>query len=342
MGYKHFKYYDRIRLESWLRSKTSISFIAKELNKSRASIYREIKRGQYVHTLSDLTEELRYSAELAESKYQEHLKAKGPGLKISNDYDYAAYIEYLISKCKYSPAAALCYIRNNNLTFTTSLSKTTIYRYINDNVFLSLSNKDLPVKRNKSKKKYKKVRPCRVPKGKSIEQRPDILKRDVFGHWEMDCVVGKKKTRSVLLVLTERLSRKELIYKMPGKNKENVVNVLNDLERKCGGNFKKIFRTITCDNGVEFADSFGIEHSPNGEKRVDLYYCHPYSSCERGSNENQNKMIRRHFPKGYNFTKTTRTEIARVENWINNYPRKLFHGYSSNDIFDMCLRTVGL
>ena len=342
MGYKHFKFYDRIRLESWLRSKTSISFIAKELNKSRASIYREIKRGQYVHTLSDLTEELRYSAELAESKYQEHLKAKGPDLKISNDYSYAAYIEYMIVKCKYSPEAALNFIKNNNLTFNTSLSKSTIYRYINDNIFLALTNKDLPVKRNKSKKKYKKVRPCRLSKGKSIEQRPDILKRDSFGHWEMDCVVGKKKTRSVLLVLTERLSRKELIYKMPGKNKENVVKVLNDLELCCGDNFKKIFRTITCDNGVEFADSFGIEHSPNGDKRVDLYYCHPYSSCERGSNENQNKMIRRHFPKGYNFTKTTRTEIARVENWINNYPRKIFNGYSSNDIFDMCLRTVGL
>lgn len=342
MGYKHFTYYDRIRLESWLRSKTSISFIAKELNKSRASTYREIKRGQYVHTLSDLTEELRYSAELAESKYQEHLKSKGPGLKISNDYSYAAYIEYMIVKRKYSPEAALNHIKNNNLTFNTSLSKTTIYRYINDNIFLALTNKDLPIKRNKTKKKYKKVRPCRLSKGKSIEQRPDILKRDSFGHWEMDCVVGKKKTRSVLLVLTERLSRKELIFKMPGKNKENVVNVLNDLELCCGGNFKKIFRTITCDNGVEFADSFGIEHSPNGDKRVDLYYCHPYSSCERGSNENQNKMIRRHFPKGYNFTKTTRTEIARVENWINNYPRKMFHGYSSNDIFDLCLRTVGI
>lgn len=111
MGYKHFKYYDRIRLESWLRSKTSISFIAKELNKSRASIYREIKRGQYVHTLSDLTEELRYSAELAESKYREHLKSKGPGLKISNDYSYAAYIEYMIVKRKYSPEAALNHIK---------------------------------------------------------------------------------------------------------------------------------------------------------------------------------------------------------------------------------------
>ena len=342
MGYKHFKFYDRIRLESWLRSKTSISFIAKELNKSRASIYREIKRGQYVHTLSDLTEELRYSAELAESKYQEHLKSKGPGLKISNDYSYAAYIEYMIVKRKYSPEAALNHIKNNNITFSTTLSKTTIYRYINDNIFLALTNKDLPIKRNKSKQKYKKVRPCRVMKGKSIEQRPDILKRDAFGHWEMDCVVGKKKTRSVLLVLTERLSRKELIFKMPGKNKENVVNVLNDLELRCGDNFKRIFKTITCDNGVEFADSYGIEHSVNGEKRVDLYYCHPYSSCERGSNENQNKMIRRHFPKGFNFTKTTRTEIARVENWINSYPRKMFHGYSSNDIFDLCLRTVGI
>ena len=97
-------------------------------------------------------------------------------------------------------------------------------------------------------------------------------------------------------------------------------------ERKCGERlFRDVFKTITVDNGVEFSDAEGLEKSRrNKKKRTKVYYCHPYSSCERGSNENANRLIRRHIPKGVNFDKKSKTEIKEIETWINNYPRKIF------------------
>lgn len=341
--YKHFTKYDRIRIESWLRAGMSIKFIAGELNKNVSSVYRELKRGAYEHTLYDLTTETRYSSDLADDKYRNNLKEKGSGLKIGSDLAYCQYLEYMIHDRKYSPAAALAYADVNDLEFNTKISKTTLYRYIDQGLFLTLTNKDLYIKKNKSKRKLKRVHACSAPSGMSIEQRPPVVSaRSSFGHWEMDCVIGKRSSKNVLLVFTERLTRKELIYKIPDKTKTSVVKIIDKLQLRFGSSFSKIFKTITCDNGIEFVDSHGIQYDKSGNKRVDLYYCHPYTSCERGSNENQNRLIRKHYPKGCTFTCVTRSDIVRLENWINNYPRKLFGWRSSNDMFDAALKELGL
>lgn len=93
--------------------------------------------------------------------------------------------------------------------------------------------------------------------------------------------------------------------------------------------FTKIFQTIAVDNGSEFADYSGMERSIGGGKRTKVYYCHPYSSYERGSNENLNKIIRRWYPKGVSFANATDADIAKVENRMNNYPRGIF-GYDTS------------
>lgn len=341
-NYCHFTKYDRIRLESWLRAGMSIKFIAAELNKNPSSVYREIRRGAYEHTLYDLSTETRYSSDLADDKYRNNLREKGSGLKIGSNLDYARCIEFFIHEKKYSPAAALAYIRLN-YDFDVDISKTTLYRYIDNDLFLTLTNKDLYIKRNKNKRKHKRVHACSAPSGMSIEQRPPVVSaRSSFGHWEMDCVVGRRSSKNVLLVFTERLTRKELIYKIPDKTKTSVVKIIDRLQSRFGSSFSQIFKTITCDNGIEFVDSHGIQYDKSGNKRVDLYYCHPYTSCERGSNENQNRLIRKHYPKGCTFTRVTRSDIVKLENWINNYPRKLFGWRSSNDMFAAALKELGL
>ena len=104
---------------------------------------------------------------------------------------------------------------------------------------------------------------------------------------------------------------------------ENVVAALNGLERKYGALFSKIFRSITVDNGSEFSDCEGMETSIFGGQRTKMYYCHPYSSYERGSNENLNKMFRRLFPKGTNFDEVPDEEIIAAADWMNNYPREI-------------------
>ena len=120
---------------------------------------------------------------------------------------------------------------------------------------------------------------------------------------------------------------------------------LDALERKCGARrFRAIFKSITFDNGSEFSAAEELERSAVNKTipRTKVYFCHPYSSWERGSNENANSMIRRRHPKGTDFSKVSAAEIAATEEWINNYPRKIF-GYKSSEVmFRECLREIGL
>lgn len=342
-NFKHLSFTDRLKIEAWERVDVSPRVMAAELGVHISTIYRELKRGRYRRLNSDLTTEDRYSPDIAEKKYQDNLRAKGPELKIGNDREYAAYLEYKVSVEKYSPRAILGEIKKKGIVFHTTISKTTFYRYIEDGVFLTITNKDLPVKRNKDKQKYDRVKPSKAPKGKSIEKRPEEIEtRETFGNWEMDSVEGKKGTKKTLLVLTERKTRNEIIRLMKDKTAASVLKELDAIEAEMGAErFALIFQSITVDNGSEFSDYEGIERSSTGEgKRTTLYFCHPYSSYERGSNENQNKMIRRHYPKGYDFTAVTPADIRKLEKWINDYPRGIFNYYSSSELYEACLNSL--
>lgn len=105
-----------------------------------------------------------------------------------------------------------------------------------------------------------------------------------------------------------------------------------------------IFKSITFDNGTEFAAAEELERSCINKHlpRTKVYFCHPYSSWERGTNENTNGMIRRRFPKGTNFAAVTNAQITQAENWINNYPRKILGYKSSEIVFRECLRELGI
>lgn len=142
----------------------------------------------------------------------------------------------------------------------------------------------------------------------------------------MDSVIGQRgKSKNTLLTLTERKTRAEIIFKLPDHSAEAVVAAVDRLEKRWGEMFKTVFKTITVDNGTEFAYCAELERSAIGEgKRTKMYYCHPYSSWERGTNENNNRLIRRHIPKGVDFEDTTDEEIKYIETWINNYPRGIF------------------
>jgi IS30 family transposase len=309
--------------------------IARELGVAPSTICYEKKKGMYTHRNSDWTEEQRYSADLADMRTRMAESAKGPQLKIGNDRKLAEYIERKIAVDKYSPAAVLGEIQAKGLTFSVTIkSPNTIYSYIDKGVFLNLTNKDLPVRGNK-KRSYNKVRLVkRPPRGDSIEKRPEeIRNRSSFGHWEMDTVVSARGSLKALLVLTERLTRREIIRLLPDKTTASVVRALDDIERGMGGGFRQLFRTITCDNGTEFSDAAGIERSVNGGTRTKTYFCHPYSSYERGSNENANKLIRRWKPKGSVFEDLTDEQVQSLEDWTNRYPRKLHGWKTAEDAF---------
>jgi IS30 family transposase len=129
---------------------------------------------------------------------------------------------------------------------------------------------------------------------------------------------------------------------MKNQKSESVVKSLNEIEYRYGKNFKKIFKSITVDNGSEFADFQGLERSIYGRnsKRTAVYYCHPYCSSERGTNERINREIRRWIPKGSDLSKYTLEDIKRVESWVNNYPRQVLGFYSSQEMFESQLAQI--
>ncbi len=337
-GTKNLTYTQRLQLEYYFNQKLTRQQIADIMHIGIATVYREFRRGKYEYKKyvgidyvgeSQYKTEIRYSADIAQTKYDIGKTTHGPQLKIGNDFEFVRYVEKRIIRDHISPCAVCGEIKRLKL-FKTTISKTTMYRYIEQGIFMNLTMSDLPV--GLRRKKYRKVKAKRPPKGTSIEKRPnEIAKRDTFGHWEMDCVIGKQTTKNVLLVLTERLTRYEIIYKMPNKKADSVVHCINKLEYKYGKYFRKVFKSITVDNGSEFSNFEGLERSIYNGKRTNVYYCHPYTSCERGSNERINRDIRRLLPKGTNFTTYTDEQIQAVQDWINDYPREIF-GFTSSAV----------
>ncbi len=342
--YRHLTWDDRIKIEALLKIKCSQSEIARILGVNRSTICRELKRGAYIRLDGQTYEEYQaYSPDIAERKYREHLEAKGPLLKIGKDHKLADRIEELIIAEKYSPEAALAQIEKEReeKQYTVTICKATLYSYIASGLFRELSEENLPMRKKKKKGTGNRKQRSRAAAGDSIEKRPEeIAARETIGHWEMDTVKGKQgESKKSLLVLTERKTRYEIIILLPDQKAESVVKAMDGLEIEWGDHFREVFQTITVDNGVEFSDCTGIENSKLVDgQRTKVYYCHPYSSYERGSNENQNRLIRRHIPKGTNFDDISEEEIARIEGWINNYPRRMFRHQSSAELFKEELR----
>ena len=234
---------DRLKIEALLKAGHGKQEIADQIGVHVSTIYRELQRGRYPHTNSDLTIEDRYSPDIAEDKYQQNLRDKGPDLKIGKDHRLAEYIETKIAEDGYSPGAVLGEIKAKGLEFETEISKPTLYSYIDKGIFLTITNKELPVKGRRKKKNKKVRRQARANAGTSIEKRPeDIDTREEFGHWEMDTVVGKRgESKHSLLVLTERKTRNELIYLLYEHTTEQVCKRLDQLEAEWGERFGQVF-----------------------------------------------------------------------------------------------------
>lgn len=343
--FKHLSFTARLNIESGLKMNMPIKQIAEKIGVHISTVYREVKRGTYQKKVGYYDhyryERLyrykeTYSPDKAEQRYRDNLIAKGAPLKIGNDFELANYIEKKIINDGYSPDCVIGEIRRKRLPFRTSICTRTLYNYIEKGVFARLSLQDLKEKGRKKKRKAREVTIARAPRGTSIENRPKmILKRDEFGHWEMDCVCGP--TTAVFLVLTERMTRREIIMSMQNQKAESVVRCLNVLERKYGCLFRKVFKTITVDNGSEFSDFERMEHSSFGRgkgKRTQVFYCHPYCSSERGSNERMNREIRRKVPKGTDLSKFKEEDVKEIEYWLNHYPRRILQYATPQEMYD--------
>ena len=342
--FKRFTYESRLKLEALYNAHVNVKEIANQLGFHFTCVYKEIKLGLYEHKNTDWTYSKKYSADIAHQRSKFNTAARAKDLKIGNDYEFVKFVEKMILQEHYSPEGVLAEIQRRNLKFKTDVSARTIYRYIDSGIFPNLTRKSLPYKGHRDQTKKQKIVKTNSKIGKSIELRPDeAASRDVFGHWELDSVIGKREKGNTILVFTERKTRFELIFRSNDKSAVSTVKTLNALEHKLGHSFKKIFKSITCDNGVEFSCSDALERSDLGNyKRTEVFYCHPYSSSERGSNEKQNQMIRRWIHKGTKIEQYSDEYIQNTADWLNDYPRGIFDFKSSRDMFELELKKLGI
>ena len=330
--YKHITYAERTMIETWYnQDHKSKKEIAELLHKSERTIRREINRG-LIEVKGYLWEDKKeYSAKVAQDKYEYGKTSKGPELKLDSNMKLVNHIEKEIVENHKSPEVVSKELKENG--FEIEISGRTIRNAIKSGlIFEKIKQGKIIYKKEYNNKNKEKRVSKQIPAEKSIEYRPEEAKeRKVYGHWEGDLVVGKQGTKTVLFTLTERMTRQEIIVKLPNKETKTIAKALDKIERKQGSKFYKMFKSITFDNGVEFLGYKGLEKSClRKKKRTEIYYAHPYCSGERGTNENNNRMIRRWIPKGIDMKDIKVSFIKQIEDWINNYPRAMFDYKSSN------------
>ena len=328
--YRRMDWSDRLRIEALYNKGHSYAAIARQTGFAVSSVYAEIQHGLYPHMGAETTRRpLHYSAQIAQDYADYQATAKGVDIKLGSNHAYAEDVAQQIA-CGVS-VDTIVNVKKKSGQWT--VSTTTLYRYIDRGYIPGVTNKQLPEKPKRKRHKGKTVRAAKAPKGLPIDRRPqDIDKRNAFGHWEFDSVIGKAKgQKQSILTLTERKTRFEIIFRAAAKTSAATVNALNKIIQKFP---QGTFQTITVDNGSEFQDCYGMEHDRRGNKRLTVYYAHPYSSWERGSNERNNRIIRRYFPKGRSLAKVTQKDCDKVAAAINAMPRKILDWHTAADLFE--------
>lgn len=178
---------------------------------------------------------------------------------------------------------------------------------------------------------YKNKENKRVP-GHSIEERPkEVDNREDFDHGETDLVIGQKSGKDeVLLTLLERKTRDISIIRLPDKSADSVLAAFQKMQSEPWDYFGKVFRTITTDNGPEFARLAKLETGTD----TNVYFIHPYTSCEKRSIENHNGLLRCFMPEGKRISDYSDDDILTVEMWANRFPRKVLDYKTSDEAFE--------
>jgi|SRR3989344_571135 len=314
MKYTQFTVKEREKIQYGLWEKKSARTLAGELGRSPSSVAREITKNKNQRNV--------YTPRLAHERALKKRKSRGRKDRLKNQVIRDDVIKHLKKRWSPEQIAATMHERLPGM----SISHEAIYQYIYDQVhrdgfgLLKPGHQDLRsfLRRRRKRRVPKGARRCqRVlrPKGTSINQRPAIInERQRLGDWEGDSVesCGHKPGINTLV---ERTVGVVWITKLSSKNSHATVQAVEARMLRLP---KKARKSLTMDNGPENSDW------PELEKRTKMkcYYANPYRSCERGSNENTNGLIRDYFPKGTDFTTIPEQELAEVEYSLNTRPRK--------------------
>jgi len=196
---------------------------------------------------------------------------------------------------------------------------------------------ELPESVKRKRTQPSKTRENKKNYGNSIDLLPEIAsQRTEEGDWEGDTVVGKRAGKeAVVLSLLEKKTENYLAVRIPEKTSEAVMAVMEMLKAEYGDRFAQVFKTITVDNGSEFADFVQCE-----SWGAQVFFAHPYTSWERAQNERHNGLFRAFVPKGTSMEDYSAEDILRAADELNARPRKKLGYATPEELFDSFLDRV--
>ena len=322
-NYKRITLEIRIKIEVLLTQGLSQQQIADELQYSKTCIYQEIKK------YSGLS----YVGVLADKCAQTLLKKRRHNkLKLISNQRIRDFVESKL-KLKWAPQQI-----SERMKFdypedaTMRISHESIYKFIYAMPKGDLRSEIIKCLRQE-KAARKKPLPnngdCKVkiPNRIGIELRPlEVALRQIAGHWESDLIIGKEQ-QSAIATMVERVTRFVIIVKLISRRPIDVREALTEVLLTIP-EFMRL--TMTHDNGIEMMDHSVLTK----DAKIQVYFAHPYSPWERGTNENTNMLIRQYFPKGTDFNNVSAEEIRRVQDELNGRPRKVLGWQTPSEVFN--------
>ena len=335
---KHLNKEERFYMEKRLAEGDSKTAIARALGRSRTTIYAEIERGTTEQIKQGKPCEM-YMADLGQTTYEANRRGSANAFKVGHVEPFLNWVEQQVIEKHWSLDVAVGYaIRMHLFEREDMVCTKTLYNYVHLDL-LSLKPIDLPLMVSRSTCRPK-TRKHKKTLGKSIELRDESIEtREEFGHWEGDTVRGiKSKEDNVLVTIVERKSRLYVALRCPSATasdvKATLQSWLHNLVTSVG--LQPLCKTITVDNGLEFASISDLEV----EEQVSIYFAHPYTACERGTNERHNGLLRRFIPKGTPIKDVPEGTLKRALHCINNLPRKILGYKTPIEVFIEEVRTL--
>lgn len=310
---------ERVQIESFMKAGWTLRAIGLELGRSPSTISRELSRFPF-----------KYTAEKADLEAIRKAKIHNTHNKLIENPRLFNQVMRLLKK-RWSPQQISTHLKRKYSSLSTmQISHESIYTYIYLLPRGELKKELIGYLRQKKKSRYSRKGSSdqrgKIPEMISIEERPkEVESRSIAGHWEGDLIMGKGH-KSAIGSIVERKTRTVILVKLKGKDAPSVRKAFEKALKKLPQQMKL---TMTYDQGHEMA-----EHKLFTENtKMKVFFCHPASPWERGTNENTNMLIRDYFPKGTDFSKVTKKELKRVQDELNERPRRTLNDYSPKEVF---------
>lgn len=318
-SYSHLAETDRIRIEVWLEEGKCQAYIAKKLGRNRSTVSREIKNRGAPKC---------YVGRFAQVNYEQKRKKCRPKRKVEE----TSIGIYVIGRIRagWSPETIsgriAREIRYNLRPKSDYLSPETIYKFVYNSEFGKVNKLYQYLRRGKKRRTVRQGRKSQrltVPNRVFIDQRPkEANNRSSLGHWESDTIHYAKKQGINSLV--ERKARYVELTKMERRNSKET---LRAVRTKLSGH---IALTLTMDNGAENC----LHETMAKELSIATFFCHPYHSWEKGTNENTNGLVRRYLPKRTSLEHVTQQDLDDIANELNNRPRAILDFQTPKEVLE--------